>query len=461
MFRSLVRKISGDKPGKTQPVTTDAIMAEVESDKVQLPRAVPDPVLGSSDSVKTAGKTAPAKELVTGNGDQKLTNDEIFEESEQKQKTAAAVSACGMCENSISSCKPKGSINCGVCETIYCLGCADFTAHANNTVLNRTDVFWACYQCLPEMTNKLTAKPCEHDEPQGTNEPENAFMTSMQNEIVKMSSEMKALGEGIKACKRENFESLKSLLESSLQSVNSNVIPVTDPIVSEIVAGVSAAWHNTHMSADYRNSDSDSESEEEDFPDAMTKVMSKKEKRELSRAQREEKNSIKLVQAALASQKDDEERQKNLIIYRLPETLTSISEARTKDQESIKTLLETLDVDSAPVEIRRLGRFDKDIVKDRPRPVKVVLLDRNERDLAMANVSKLAKVTDPIIKSVQVNYDLNRNQREKQKELVAEGKDLTKNSTTHIWKVRGPPENMQLRKFLRRAQAATNLSVVP
>ena len=68
----------------------------------------------------------------------------------------------------------------------------------------------------------------------------------------------------------------------------------------------------------------------------------------------------------------------------------------------------------------------------------------------MANVFRLAKVTDVTIKSVQVNYDLNKDQRQKQKELVAEGKEFSKNSTTHIWKVRGPPDNMQLRKYLRR-----------
>ena len=159
---------------------------------------------------------------------------------------------------------------------------------------------------------------------------------------------------------------------------------------------------------------------------------------------------MKIVQAALASQKDDEERQKNLIVYRLPESLDSVTEARTKDREAVQKLLTALNVDSTPVEIRRLGKFDKDTVSNRPRPVKIVLLDRSERDLAMANVSNLAKVTDDAIKSVQVNYDLNREQRDKQKELVAEAKELSKNSTTHIWKVRGPPENMTTRKFLRR-----------
>ena len=75
------------------------------------------------------------------------------------------------------------------------------------------------------------------------------------------------------------------------------------------------------------------------------------------------------------------------------------------------------------------------------------LLDRATRDLAMANTTKLAKVTDTTLKTLTVSYDLSKEQREEQKKLVAEGKELTKNSTTHIWKVRGPPGYMQLKKF--------------
>ena len=335
-------------------------------------------------------------------------------------------------------------VGCTFCPEWYCISKCAKINKSEMKLLSKQCWLWQCPKC------------CEKDENKIRNvDSDQSLLLDLQKSISKMSTDMKALSQGIEASKSDNLESLKNLLDSSLKTANSMPINV-DPLVVEIVAGVSDAW-TQQMTKDGGHSESDTEEvvDNEDFPDAMRTVLSKREKRELSRVQREEKNSIKLVQAALASQKDDEERQKNLIVYRIPETLSSVTEARTKDQEAVKKLLETLDVDSAPVEIRRLGRFDRDHAAERPRPVKIVLMDRTSRDLAMANVTKLAKTSDAGLKALQVCYDLNRDQRDIQKKLVAEGKDLTKNSQTHIWKVRGPPENMQLRKFLKR-----NLPVV-
>ena len=349
-----------------------------------------------------------------------------------KQDGDASAEICGMCDKAISLCKNKGtacvSLNCGICDTIYCSGCAEFTPTQISKVLDRADILWSCYQCFSKFEENKLATPLapalDSDDKHET----------LLTEMSKISQEMKALSQGMESYKQGNLQSIKSMIESSIQSANASAFP-------ELVAGINGALGHDDKS------DSGSESEEEDFPDAMRKVLTKRERRELVRAQREESNSVKLVQAALASQKQDEERQKNIIVYRVPETLSSITEARSKDSETIQKLLGSLGVDSAPVDIRRLGRFNKETVGASPRPVKVTLLDRATRDLAMANTTKLAKVTDTTLKTLTVSYDLSKEQREEQKKLVAEGKELTKNSTTHIWKVRGPPGYMQLKKF--------------
>ena len=340
---------------------------------------------------------------------------------------------CGMCHKSITIRQASGCAKCGFCDSIFCKDCSHFTPQMCKNVLERADVLWACYSCLPRLENAKLATPVE----------------SSTDTIDKGKSTT------------PNFEELKGEINSV---ITEKVVP---QLISKIEQSMNTLSENIKQwncisyanAADGNLSDSETaDSDDEEFPDALTKVLSKKEQKALRRAQREENTSLKLVQAALASQKDDEERQRNLIIYRIPESLASVTEARTKDREAIQRLLETLDVDSSPVEIRRLGRFDKDIVKDRPRPVKVMLTDRSTRDLAMANVAKLARATDPTIKSLQVCYDLNKDQRVRQKSLVAEGKELSKNSQTHIWKVRGPPENMLLRKFIKRNTTPAHIS---
>ena len=42
------------------------------------------------------------------------------------------------------------------------------------------------------------------------------------------------------------------------------------------------------------------------------------------------------------------------------------------------------------VSVHRLGKFDKERVKDNPRPLKVVLSSRADRDVVMTNATKLA-----------------------------------------------------------------------
>ena len=352
--------------------------------------------------------------------------------SQQKGDVLAGLDApistgdeCGMCHKSITIRQASGCAKCGFCDSIFCKDCSHFTPQMCKNVLERADVLWACYSCLPRLENAKLATPVE----------------SSTDTIDKGKSTT------------PNFEELKGEINSV---ITEKVVP---QLISKIEQSMNTLSENIRQwnsisyanAADGNLSDSETaDSDDEEFPDALTKVLSKKEQKALRRAQREENNSLKLVQAALASQKDDEERQRNLIVYRLSESLNSVTEARTKDREAVQKLLGVLNVDSAPVEVRRLGKYDRDTVSSRPRPVKIVLHDRSERDLAMANVSNLATVTDDSIKSVQVNYDLNREQRDKQKALVAEAKELSKNSQTHIWKVRGPPENMITRKFLKR-----------
>ena len=74
---------------------------------------------------------------------------------------------------------------------------------------------------------------------------------------------------------------------------------------------------------------------------------------------------------------------------------------------------------------------------DKPRPVKVVFSNKISRDEAISNARNLGKVDDAALKTLQICYDLSLEHREQQKAKLSEAKELSKNSETHVWRVRG------------------------
>ena len=118
-------------------------------------------------------------------------------------------------------------------------------------------------------------------------------------------------------------------------------------------------------------------------------------------------------------------------------------------------LLDALEVNASPVEIKRLGKFNKDTVKEKPRPIKIVFGNKISRDEAINNARNLGKIQDENLiwlKNLQICYDLNKEQREQQKAKIEEAKELSKNSETHVWRVRGTPGNMFLKKFEKKTK---------
>ena len=73
----------------------------------------------------------------------------------------------------------------------------------------------------------------------------------------------------------------------------------------------------------------------------------------------------------------------------------------------------------------------------------------------MENTNKLQNASEDL-KQLSVCYDLSEEERVTVKTLVEQAKEKSKNSTSHIFRVRGPPGNMKIYRFLlRNAPAET------
>ena len=337
---------------------------------------------------------------------------------------------CGMCQKSITIKQAAGCAKCGFCDGIFCNDCSHFTPHMCKNVLERADILWACYTCLPRLENAKLATPVESS----TDTIEEGKLSMVNFEELK--------GEINCVISEKVVPQLITKIEQSMNTLSENI----------------KQWNNIPYAsaAEGDSSDGSENPPEESFPeDGLSRVMSKKERKAAVRQSKEYTESVKIAQAALASQKEDEERQKNILVYRLPETVSSAEEARKNEKEQVKKLLDALEVNASPVEIKRLGKFNKDTVKEKPRPIKIVFGNKISRDEAINNARNLGKIQDENLiwlKNLQICYDLNKEQREQQKAKIDEAKELSKNSETHVWRVRGTPGNMFLKKFEKKTK---------
>ena len=123
---------------------------------------------------------------------------------------------------------------------------------------------------------------------------------------------------------------------------------------------------------------------------------------------------------------------------------TSVENRKKADEEIVEELLERLEVPYNPVEIVRLGNYDKD--SDKVRPIKLVFENATAQSEVMSNTSKLRGASEKLNK-ISVQYDMSREERDQCREQVIRAKQLTKNSTTHYYRVVGRPGNMSVKDY--------------
>ena len=425
----------GKEPESKPPVATDAIDNGAEAERTNEPQTNSISSAEDNSAHDSERNSLPTEKLADEAKKTKNTKSQSKGGISDPVSAIAAIGGdCGMCKKSITNKQAVGCAKCGFCDDIFCKDCSQFTSHMCQTVLERADVLWACYSCLPRLENAKLATPL-------TGTPENvADIIADGGSVLRKFDELK--GEINSMINDKVVPQLITKIEQSISTLNANI---TNQWCT--MPGANAFAEGCHSS-----NESDDSGDEEFPEDGMTRVMTKKQRKAAVRQSREYTASLKIAQAALASQKEDEDRQKNILVYRLPETLTSASDARKNEKETIAELLNVLDVNSAPVEIKRLGKFDSDKVNDKPRPIKVVFNNKISRDEAINNARNLGKATDAKIKNLQICYDLSREQREQQKVKLDEAKELSKNSETHVWRVRGTPGNMFVKKFEKRAK---------
>ena len=150
-------------------------------------------------------------------------------------------------------------------------------------------------------------------------------------------------------------------------------------------------------------------------------------------------------------------RLKNIVLFRVTEPEGDTPEERQlEDEKFINDLLVTLKVNEPenktvdPKKVYRLGKYDKNKAQQgSARPIKVELNSKTDVSLIMSNAKNL-KEADGKFREVNISYDLSESERAEVNILLKEAHEKTKNSSEHIWKVKGQPGSMELVRYKKR-----------
>ena len=137
----------------------------------------------------------------------------------------------------------------------------------------------------------------------------------------------------------------------------------------------------------------------------------------------------------LVQQQEREVRAKN-IIHGCPEAAV-IQEVKEDDNTYVKELLQIIGVEAIPASTTRIGKRSE----ARPRPIKIVMGNQNEKKMIMTSLGNLKNVVEKF-KRISVTDDYTAEERDaiKNKDTEARNKSEVEGKGIYIWKVRGSPK---------------------
>ena len=162
---------------------------------------------------------------------------------------------------------------------------------------------------------------------------------------------------------------------------------------------------------------------------------------------REQKNE------ELVQQQEREARAANIIIHGLSEAPDTLA-GKEVDSEVIMEFLQTIEINSVPVSVYRIG--GKRPVSDKPRPLKIRMKNQGDKESVMSNLNKLKEAPENMRK-ISVTDDYTNEEREEIRKKVNEAKNKTEleGNGKYIFKVRGTPKNgLVIRRFAKAVPPA-------
>ena len=454
---AIVRHISGDKAGGTEPddmVAGDAIKHGGARDKASGEESSPT----VRDSAPESGKG----ETVIG-GKSSLNDDANDDQTH-----------CGQCNNEFGSKATKGKyktkeIQCDFCGVWQCGACTKFKT-ADLALLQRNDLFYACMSCQSAFSNMSIRKvfgnlinTANKHTPANTDAATEARFSALESKMCKfdlMESKLDAILDKLPAS--DSVSGLNNV-ETKIDSII-NQIPSDD--FNEQVKTIKESLEKTNENVSeikvmYSKAVGDN-------PNAKVTYSPEQTRDWITQTSKKVAREIKI------EEKRNESRLNNIIILGAPEKENPDHANRKNGEKAfVEELLATLEINEVPEKMFRLGNYSKkgsttNEANNKPeqsnsendsnqsnskssvgRPIKVVFKSQEVVNKIMENATKLASAP-PHLKGLSIGYDMSTDERKVLKEKLSEAHEKNSKNPTFVHKVKGPPWNLQIVRFKKR-----------
>ena len=315
-------------------------------------------------------------------------------------------------------------VECSACQEWFCQNCTQLKKNDMNA-LNRDDMFWACSNCLATVKSRLVENKCSEPNKDITTKITEAITEHMKTFETRLEKRIEQavsveIPKAVEACTQKATEEIDNSVTTCLEKVGGEVTNQMEKCIEKVQVGVTAS-----------------------VDDMWTEVVGRK-KQNKDKSNNPGIITTAMKRAMLEQKTDDlnrDERMKNFVVYRLPESAMDTAEKRKEDEaKKIKELLSTLSVDDTPTKFFRIGKFDEK--KTAPRPMKVIMETCEAQNKVMSNLKKLS-TAEQHLKDLSISYDMTNEERALVKDKVEEAKEKTKNSKNWVYKIRGPYWNLR------------------
>ena len=144
-------------------------------------------------------------------------------------------------------------------------------------------------------------------------------------------------------------------------------------------------------------------------------------------------------------------REKNMVIYRAKESTSNLkNEIMNHDKDILRKLLAQCDTEyeeGTIDKILRLGRKEK----DKTRPLLVCFKDLDTKKSLFSKLKNLQQAPEEL-RALSISHDYTPEEREENKKLREEAKELEAKDPEHKYVIRGPPWNREIIKVAKNKE---------
>jgi len=378
---------------------------------------------------------------------------EVKKSQSHKTRTGSGVTKDYDCEvcNSVVKAEDKG-IECEICKAWFHTMCVDLTDNEYEMLASHKlgTIHWYCATCNVKSVELLRLVFGLHDRIQKTeSEVENikretnVKISKLELDYEAVKVDLKTLSqkiEGVKQCCVDSDKQIGTVQHETRNEIESIKKGLQNKINKEDME--KALNQQTEMLSDETYA-SKIKNEVDQHLNGMDSQISRVN------------TKIDEVRRKTIIEQDRENRISNLILYNVQEPRSTIQDERWKEDrefclELFNKVLRVPIREDDMKRFARLGRADS-VQPGKARPVLIQFKDRILKNMVLESVSKL-RDADEKYNRIILTHDMNTEDREEYKRLVAEAKEKQQDeiSGEFIYRVKGSPGTFRLLKIRKR-----------